>query len=267
MKTQFEKIYVLSLITNHKRRKFIIDQFKYLDIQFEFIYGTDFYNLKYDANNKQIKYPDVHINETHDFFRQSGDYGCTLSHYNGILFAYELGYNNILIIEDDICFIKDKNLIYKCINNIPDDADYVTWDPRFIIYNDYVYYKQFINNKNIYTNITNKLGNIPMIGGMMYGIMNRKSMEIYLNNQRNSMKMSDLIGEFNVGNKYIKKYVCNKCICAEQFNLLCNFKNEKNNIINNFIHQNIYALIEPLDKSMFYDINYEDKNDYVLITH
>ena len=44
-------------------------------------------------------------------------------------------------------------------------------------------------------------------------------------------------------------------------------KNEKNNIINNFIHQNIYALIEPLDKSMFYDINYEDKNDYVLITH
>ena len=45
MKTQFEKIYVLSLITNKDRQKFIKYQFNKLGLDFEFIYGVDYYNF------------------------------------------------------------------------------------------------------------------------------------------------------------------------------------------------------------------------------
>ena len=45
MKTQFEKIYVLSLITNKDRQNFIKYQFNKLGIDFEFIYGVNYYNF------------------------------------------------------------------------------------------------------------------------------------------------------------------------------------------------------------------------------
>lgn len=56
METQFEKIYVLSLITNKDRQKFIKYQFNKLGIDFEFIYGVDYYNFS------NIQYPDVYKN-------------------------------------------------------------------------------------------------------------------------------------------------------------------------------------------------------------
>lgn len=48
MKTQFDKIYVLSLITNKDRQEFIKYQFNELGLDFEFIYGFDFHNFNVD---------------------------------------------------------------------------------------------------------------------------------------------------------------------------------------------------------------------------
>ena len=265
MKTKFDKIYVLSLITEHTRRKFIESQFNNLGIEFEFLYGTDFYNLNCDARNNKINYPNVwEPGWFDDKPDKSKDYGCTLSHYNAILFAYELGYNNVLVIEDDVCFIKDTKLIFECFNNIPNDADYVTWDPRFVNLEDYKLYKSFIEDKTLYTDITGKLTDHLMAGGLMYGIMNRKTMKEYLNNQRASLKMSDQVNGFNSNNKNIKKYVCNKCICTELISLLINFEYDKNNW--HFAHRNIYSFDNKLDKTMFYDPDFEN-NKYEIFTH
>ena len=119
MKTIFDKIYVLSLITNKTRQEHIKYQFEDLGIDFEFIYGTDFQNIKYDAQENEINYPNVWAKEYYAkiFINKYADFGCTLTHYNAISFAYHLGYNNVLVIEDDICFIKDKSIIEYYLNN------------------------------------------------------------------------------------------------------------------------------------------------------
>ncbi len=129
MKTKFDKIYVISLITNHNRRKFITYQMNELGLDFEFIYGIDFKSLTYDGSNHKIKYPYTYDNNTSN---TAGNYGAAIAHYGAIKQAYEFGYNNILVLEDDICFIKNKDLIFECLNNIPDDADFITYDVRFL---------------------------------------------------------------------------------------------------------------------------------------
>ena len=43
--------------------------------------------------------------------------------YSIIKETYELGYNNVLILEDDIQFNKDLSLLRNTLNNIPEDYD------------------------------------------------------------------------------------------------------------------------------------------------
>ena len=225
MNTIFDKIYVVSLITNKIRQEFIKYQFNELNIKYEFIYGSDFYNIKNDGNNNLIKYPNV-WNEK--YFKNmpnaniSKDFGCTLTHYNAVLQAYELGYENVLIIEDDICFIKDKKLIYTYLNNIPEDADFITWDFRFECLDyakEHIINVKNINRNNLWYKIDN---NYDIIGGLMFGLMNRETMEVYLNNQHESLNMSDHVnGIFN--NATVNRYIATQCICTDHFNIKSNF--------------------------------------------
>lgn len=244
MKTKFDKIYVLSLITNKERQKFIKQQFNKLSLKYEFIYGTDFYNLKHDATGKEIQYPNVWNNFFLLYLNPTvADYGCALTHYQAILQAYELGYNNILIIEDDICFIKNKKLIEYYLNNIPEDADFITFDPRFIFddtRNDI--YQRLKECKDDWLYLDN---NIELIGGMFYGLMNRETMKLYLDNQRLNFNMSDhIIGIFD--RPTVKRYIGTKCLCTDQYNLSCNFSPKIKS------YTNIYYMINSL--------KYEDFN-------
>ena len=55
-KTIFDKIYVISLIHNHDRQEFIKYQMNHIGLNFEFIYGIDFYNLINDSkDNRKTK--------------------------------------------------------------------------------------------------------------------------------------------------------------------------------------------------------------------
>lgn len=53
--------------------------------------------------------------------------GCAISHYSCISSAYEQGLNNILILEDDICFLKDKDVLEKYFNNLPKNYRYIKY--------------------------------------------------------------------------------------------------------------------------------------------
>lgn len=130
MKTKFEKIYVISLITNKDRQEFIKYQMRKLDLDYEFIYTINYHKIKYDNNGNEIKYP-VYFTE-YDHLDDIATFGCALAHYQAILQAYEFGYNNVLVLEDDICFLKDKTIIENYLNNIPGDAEFITYNPRFI---------------------------------------------------------------------------------------------------------------------------------------
>ena len=246
MKTQFDKIYVLSLITNKERQEFIKYQFDELQLDVEFIYGIDFYNIKYNAQNEEIKYPYIFKDRLYDYGPESKNFGCALTHYQAVLQAYELGYNNVLILEDDVCFIKNKNLIEYYLNNIPNNADFITFDPRFCSLDEQTLFINHYLKNNIQNNWFKINNNVKMIGGMMYGLMNRKTMKLYLDNQRQSFNMSDHVNNI-FDNPIINRYVSTKCICTDFFNITCDFN------INSICYTNIYSKLNKLSKDNFYN--------------
>lgn len=230
MNTKFEKIYVISVPSYKERYEFMKTQLTDLGIDFEFIWGTDFGNINHDALDYNIIYPQLFERNN----KSTGkDFSCTVSHYNAIFQAYEFGYNNVLIIEDDVCFTKNKTLIHEMLNDIPDDADFVTYDPRFIYDEDLNKFYDSLNNCNEL--FMKDMGQyFFMFGGMLYGLMNRQTMKLYLDSQRNSFHMSDHVcGLFS--NVSVNKYIAAKCICTDEYNIESNFnKCIMNEYKNNF---------------------------------
>ena len=230
MKTKFDKIYVISLISNKDRQEFIRYQMNNLGLDFEFIYGIDFYNLKYDKFGDKINYPNLIYNFNNLDNRKM--YGCTIAHYQAILQAYEFGYNNILIIEDDMCFNKNKQLIEYYLNNVPNDADFITYTPRFIEYDEINRFKDnILNIKNKYFKLDNNYKSLCGTG--MYALMNRNSMKLYLDNQRKNLYTVDHIPCF-FKTPNINRYTTLDSIIIDQFNLLN--KDNNKNIINYGLH-------------------------------
>ena len=240
MITKFDKIYVITLVNNKERQEFISKQFNDLGINFEFMYSTDFKNIKYGYSKFELNWPEMFIGDPNP----ANTFSCAVAHYQSILQAYEFGYNNIMCIEDDLCLIKDKDLIEYYLNNIPDDADFITYDPRFI--NENEYNKIFDNIKksnNEWILLNNDIDGL--IGSMMYGIMNRNTMQFYLESQRNSFTISDSVyGIFRNPTKTIKRYTTKKCICTDHYNI----ENKFNTIP---IYHNIYKNIENLSIESF----------------
>ena len=255
MTTQFDKIYVISLTLNKSRQEFVKKQMNELGLDFEFIYGVDFYNIKYNFDNNPITWP---LLFNGDGFN-GGTFGCAVSHYSAVFQAYEFGYNNVLILEDDICFIKDKKLIEEYLNNIPNDADFITYDPRF--YNKEYYYellKVMIKDKNKKWILLENSNN-GLIGGMMYGLMNRETMKLYLNAQHNNFTAADSIhGIFRYPNDNIKRYVANKCIITDHYNI-------KNNLNFNEISEFYVNIYKNIDKTLSKD-SFNIPNDYSIFT-
>jgi hypothetical protein len=215
MKTVFDKIYVLSLITNRDRQEFIKHQMKELNIDYEFIYTIDYKKIKYDNLGNEIKYP-VFFPDF-DFLDDIAAYGCALAHYQAIFQAYEFGYNNVLVLEDDICFIKDKTIIENYLNNVPKDADFITYAPRLIDYDEYIRYNTEYSNQNDFGYVLIPNDYTSLCGAMMYGIMNRNIMKMYIDNQEKQLNSGDHIeGIFE--NPSIKRYASKEAICIDQYN-------------------------------------------------
>ena len=278
MKTKFEKIYVISLIYNKERQLFIKKQLNELGLEFEFVYGIDYFNIKTDRFGNVINYPDLTLStngdEVVDHLDNDKMYGCGMSHYRAVLQAYELGYNNILIIEDDICFIKDINMINNYLNNIPNDADYVTYSSRFMEPKEYQlflkYQKIFYSDDPKFIKISNKYS--TLCGTMMYGLMNRKTMKLYLDNQHKRFCVPDWINGI-YKNPKIKRYTTLHAICLDQYHVLkynnaknivstCNnydFCYEQCNIVNDYNNFNIPSIynISNINKKLESNV---DKN-------
>ena len=229
MKTNFEKIYVISPIENKNRREFIKYQMRNLGLDFEFIYGIDFNNLKHDQYGEDINYPDLIYRYNH--LNNDKLFGLTMAHYYAVLNAYELRYNNVLIIEDDICFLNDKNELYFILSSIPNDIDFITFTSRFKDINEVMEFKEYQKmfddgNSNTFIEIPNYFK--TLCGALMYGLMNRKTMQLYLNNQKIMLNNRDCISNIYI-NPTIKRYTTLYSICIDQFS-----RSEKTNKYDKF---------------------------------
>ena len=202
-----------------------------LELDFEFIYGIDFYNLKYDRLGNDIIYPNLIF----DFSNLNNYkmYGCTLAHYQAVLQAYELGYNNVLIIEDDMCFTKDNSLLEKYLNNLPEDSDFITYTARFLSFDEInMFNNELINNSNNYIKLDNYYS---LCGTGMYGLINRNAMKLYLDNQREKFCCADHVQGF-FENHTVNRYTTLDAIILDQFNVL-----KRNNYNNNDNERGIYC--------------------------
>ena len=59
-----------------------------------------------------------------------GHFSCCLSHYKAIKTAFELGCKSVLIMEDDIRFLRNLKEIEKTVMLLPDDFDYAQFEIR-----------------------------------------------------------------------------------------------------------------------------------------
>ena len=96
----FSNIYVVSRCSNFDKRESIEREFKRI--------GLNNYNWFYNCDDELIDYERL-IN----YHRSKAAVRCTHAHYRLIKTLYELNYDNVLIIEDDIHFLQDISKI-KC---------------------------------------------------------------------------------------------------------------------------------------------------------
>ena len=94
----FNHIFVISGCSNVERRNWIDQEFKRVGIE-HFNYWYNF------SDNKRLILYNILLKQNY------AAYG----HYSLIKTCYELGYDNVLICEDDICFLNDVKTIYNTL--------------------------------------------------------------------------------------------------------------------------------------------------------
>jgi GR25 family glycosyltransferase involved in LPS biosynthesis len=112
----FEKIYCINFLEAAERREFMSKQFKEIGLDVEFFNAINYSKIKFMYPVKKTKLRNMHK-----------VLGCALSHYTCVKSAKLLGYKNVLILEDDTCFIKDTLLLKEYLNNLPADWDYIKY--------------------------------------------------------------------------------------------------------------------------------------------
>lgn len=114
LKDYFDRAVVLTLVEEEERQKFIVDEFDKLGI-----IGWEFhYECKHPFQQTIINA----LNASDEGrFRLPNEYGCTRSHYSIIKQALYQDCENILIMEDDICLLKNMALFLDYLKAIPKD--------------------------------------------------------------------------------------------------------------------------------------------------
>jgi len=126
----FNHIFVISGCSNFERRNWIDQEFKRVGIE-HFNYWYNF------SDNKRLILNKIRLN--HNYIA----YG----HYSLIKTCYELGYDNVLIFEDDVCFLNDLKTIYNTLEEFDKIKpeinaclfDYLPWDEHIILFADCYY--------------------------------------------------------------------------------------------------------------------------------
>lgn len=152
-----DHIYCVSFTQNAKTRiPLLYNELEFIDIHkndeiFSIYYNIspsiDFFKGMYDMipNNGALK----------QYFGYGENVRKTFAHYKCIREAYELGYEHILVIEDDILILKWKDAILTYLNNMPKDYDLIlfsryglTIDSEF--YNDYFQNMFYTDENGVY---------------------------------------------------------------------------------------------------------------------
>lgn len=208
MKLPFDKIYCLHLSDNTNRYTHMINEFKRLGIESQ----VDFWwTCKRPISTKIGNYlTELHTDFLDNIYNTNnrvygGVFNCAFEHYTIIKTSYERGFNSILIIEDDIKFINNINLIEWTFNNLPDNYCCVKFYGSVYIWMQQPYYifdynkQQDFSNKNF----TNKCYSTALY------CLDRTGMKKYIDAFDKQIRPADMIFEdFLSDIYYVKQPLC-----------------------------------------------------------
>lgn len=210
MNINFDKVFVVSYINNFNKRNEISQKLNDLNIEFEFMYGPDLFNIK------TIKNIEIHG----DCNQIKNDYyihqiSCSIGHLNAIEYAYNYGCNNVLIIEDDVLIYNDNKFFLQCLQEYPKDADLI----------QYGYISLWPSNNTEIFNATNYT-----VGAQMYALCNRNVMNDYIESQHNIFSNADNIDIFKNNVKNYKIYQVYPQLAIDPFHHRHEITQDNNNI-------------------------------------
>lgn len=113
----------------------------------------------------------------------------SMKHYQMLKVSYDLGYNKILIIEDDIKFLKDLEELYNILINEPEESDITLFDKMIWRIQKARYDKEFENKLYLdYSNYT--LFSLAFSSTGCYSV-SRNGMDEMITNYEHALTASD----------------------------------------------------------------------------
>lgn len=197
MKTIFDKIFVIHCLKDKNRLQLIKNKLAYLGLKYEFMYSIPLTEIFNNTQNFIVTH-NIHTNENIIDTRHPRYWSMAFAHYMCVYQAYELNMKKLLIIEDDVVINKDKDLMFRYLNDIPNDADFIRYGYMSYKYElkqlfdntSDLFYKDNINDDNLY------------YGNQCYALMNRKTMKIYLDSCNYYFKGNEDVDNIHRGNKF-----------------------------------------------------------------
>ncbi len=123
----FDKIYLITLANRQDRKESIIKQFQTIGIYNDLINSGKFevvetVRLPITQNALDAMATSGDISFRYSSEKQEvGQFMCASEHYRIIKRSYIHNLERILILEDDVCFLKEFKYILKALENAPDD--------------------------------------------------------------------------------------------------------------------------------------------------
>ena len=122
LKEKFDICYVLNLSDRKDRRNNMEAQFK--EMNFDNINESTWLRYHYTTKFPYNSLIASAFNESgKGRFTKANEYDCARSHYSIVKECYDRGFKHILIMEDDIKFLKDSQTFCSYLSNIPNDYD------------------------------------------------------------------------------------------------------------------------------------------------
>lgn len=200
------KKYILVLPTNQDRvnNAYYIKNTYFNDIEIKYVINSKFDEYAFNAIQQL---PPFETNTWDDLLPHFHDnkireYSCAYEHYRIIKEAYLLGYENILVLEDDV-IVKDINLINEFLAHAPEEFDLLKigyWNGDLKTCNDLPINNDLYEKENIYWIESNKMQRY----GTMANIYSRTGMKKYIDYQDEHVCLADVwTYELNADKKYI----------------------------------------------------------------
>lgn len=234
LKSLFDICYVLNVSDRKDRRDNMERQFSIME--FDDINTSPWlryhYTTKFPYNGLIVN---AFNNSNRGRFTKANEYDCSRSHYSIIKECYDRGMKHILVMEDDILFLKNNKTFLEYIHNIPDDYDILQFGG-------------FTTDKNA-VNILNKADkeywvkhkDVLFWNASMYA-MSRKGMAFYITFMNKFFWVADgPLYKAPLNDKLINTYISTipLVIQADKQKIKSDIRNEENDIID-YNNDNVY---------------------------